>query len=310
MSVKAQLVQRVLRTLEDYDPRTPTFAAARSLLAAAQLSVFLANSDDVLFGRPPDVASPCDGAGRLGMWCLASAPNGSGVLRIVALLVLSAVLAGYRPRWTCLPHCYVSFSFGVNSAVPNGGEHIAEVVTLITLPVCLADNRKWLWSAPARRLNAAWQGRAVAAVLVLRCQMAFVYAEASSAKLTHPAWRDGRAMTAVFLDPVFGAPHVANGVVKFITENPATSTVLGGTVVGIEAFIAGSMLCPFRIRRWGAVAAILLHLGIIVFVGLPTFGFIMIAAVLLAAADGRRQAGRVAPPPETSPVGEALIYEH
>ncbi|MFK7810327.1 MAG: hypothetical protein AB8F74_21160, partial [Saprospiraceae bacterium] len=64
----------------------------------------------------------------------------------ISLIVLFAVAIGWRPRFTGIFHWWIAYSIATSCMVVDGGDQIAGVLTLILIPFCLADGRKWHWT--------------------------------------------------------------------------------------------------------------------------------------------------------------------
>lgn len=294
------LVRRSAVRLALSDHRTAQFAAARTALTCVQLAVVMFNPDSLLFGSPYGPRAGCVGDGAAMLWCLTPGDAaGQGLARGIAIAVLLAAASGFRPRWTCVPHWYVALSIGTDAGPTNGGEFVAEAVTLLLLAPCLADGRTWQWARPAAPPSPRLRGTAAAAMLTLRWQLALIYAEAAIAKALYPSWRDGLALRAVVLDPLYGVPGPARSWAGALTGSTAIGTAAGYAVVLAELAVVCCLLGPRRLRRPGLLLACLLHLGIAVFMGLITFSLTMIAATALAACGELDGLGERAPASRT-----------
>lgn len=277
---------RLLIRLSRYDPRSTWFAVARSLLALATFSILVTTPDSALFpylpGQPE--GPRCAGIRTLSIWCVAGPdPAALAVARAVSIAVLLAVAAGYRPRWTCVPHWYVTFSLGVSMYLPNGGDQAARLITLLLIPLCLGDTRAWQWRAPSTPLAPRVRGVAYAAFLVIRVQVAIIYGHAALAKLSESVWRDGTALHYALQDAYYGAP----ATLRLVESVPWLSPALTWGAVLIEAAIAIAVLGPAAARRAALVAGILFHVGIAAVLGLFSFGLVMIAVLLIACAPAK-----------------------
>jgi antimicrobial peptide system SdpB family protein len=271
--------------LRDLEDRAAVVGLARSLLAAAQLATLGLSPIPVLFAALP--RQRCGGLAAGSLWCLTGTGSAAAELaRASAVLVLVSVLVGYRPRWTCVPHCYVAFSLHVGLAAPNGGDLAGQLMTLLLVPLCLGDNRTWLWG---RRppVEPVWRGAARAAGLAVRLQLLILYGWAAVAKLTAPGWREGTAMRAILHDPIYGLPPAARRALEAPLDARPLMAMLTWSVIAGELAIALSMTAGWRVRRRGWVLALLLHATIVASMGLFSFGVTMIAFVLLACADDR-----------------------
>ncbi len=280
----------IMDRADTFDPRTRAYAAGRSLLALATMSVLLWSPDHVLFtGTASHGYGPrCDGFGQAGMWCLTDGvPHGTSIARWVAVTVLAVVASGYRPRWTCLPHWYVTASLGLAIAVPNGGESAARLFTLLLVPMCLGDRRRWHWTPVRDGLTAGYRGMAYAAWWALRIQVAVIYLDAAGAKLADPGWRAGYAILSCFTNPNFGLTPAWRPIASAVLVWPPLIAALTWGVLATELSIAVLILGTGQARRIAWRLCAILHIGIVIGLGLFSFGALMIAGVLIAAAADR-----------------------
>lgn len=271
-----------------FEPRTPALGIARSLVAIAELTVVVFTSDTDLFPVVPNgpTGPRCDGLRALSLWCAGSSPAAQTVFRVVTIAVLLLVVSGYRPRWTCIPHWYVTFSLAAAMHVPNGGENVAKILTLLLVPLCLADDRIWHWRRPAQPMPAWWRGSAYVTHLAIRLQVAIVYGQAVWLKAVEQEWRTGTAMHYVMQDAYFGAtPELS----VLLQSTVLTSAITWGTIL-LESAIVVCVFGNSALRRIGLVLAVVLHGGIVLALGLVSFGLVMISLVA-AASSGRSEHG-------------------
>lgn len=153
----------------------------------AQLAVLVFNTDADLFVATVDHPGgmSCGGVRAAALWCLAA--DAPGVARAITAVLV--VAAGYRPRWTCVPHWYATASMAVAMPMANGGDKIAQIVTLLRVPLLLGDDRAWVWSRPTAPPAPVRQGVDLAALVVLRVQIAVIYLYAALSKLGDPCGR-------------------------------------------------------------------------------------------------------------------------
>jgi antimicrobial peptide system SdpB family protein len=272
----ASLGSRLTQAAHHHEPRSRYLAAGRSVLAIAQLFFLLATPDRILFLHQlagPSVIS-CGGLKATTLWCATSPDAG----RVAAIAVLLGVASGFRPRWLCIPHWYVSFSIAADVTVIDGGARVAEIVAGLLIPACLGDERTWQWVRPRTPIAPSWRGAAYAALLVLRLQMAIIYLSASLTKSAFAPWRDGDAIQALVRDPQFGVPAGIVPSVERLLTHPPLAAMLTWSIIVVEIGIAVSMAGGRRSRLAGTAAAVCLHAAIILVMGLVGFGLIMIAA--------------------------------
>ncbi|MEU5697173.1 hypothetical protein [Actinosynnema sp. NPDC020468] len=290
---------RVVRAVERVEVREPVLAVGRSLLALSTLATILFSADDALFPQTSEYPSGtrCAGVRALSMWCAANPDTaGSTVCRVLAVVVLAVTASGFRPAWTCVPHWYVTFSLTVAMPASNGGDHIAMITTMLLLPLCLGDDRRWQWSAVDRPLPARWGGSALAAHLALRGQVLVVYGEAALSKLSDPLWRQGSALRVISRLPQYGFPPPLRDLLEPVLTSYWPVALLGWSVIAVQLVIAASMTAPRVFRVVALVAGGLLHLGIVVLMNLTSFGSTMIAVLLVACVrTARPERTRVVP---------------
>jgi len=262
----------------------------RTGLALAELSVLAFSGDNLLF--VPTRAAPggisCGGLAAVSLWCAARPlPATALVARGLAMVVLAAVAVGWRPRWTCGPHWYVAFSMKCALTLPNGGEQVAMIVSMLLVPVCLGDTRRWQWTPPSEPMTDPLRGAALAGLIAIRIQLAIVYFEAALSKLGSAGWRDGAAMRGVLFDPEYGLPSGVRSHADLLLGHPGLIRGLTWAVLVLELSVALTLLSPPPLRRVSFVLVCALHLSIIIAMGLPSFGIVMIAANATAQSFGR-----------------------
>ncbi|WP_371493706.1 hypothetical protein OG871_01575 [Kitasatospora sp. NBC_00374] len=267
----------------------PGIAAGRSLLALTQLFTLLCTPDSALFahGGYGPLAPYCDGSRALGLWCLGPADGTMTVRRTIAALGLAVIASGYRPRWTCLPHWFLTFSLTTATGLADGGDMAARIATLLLVVILLGDTRRWHWRRSPGTLPPQWRGAGYAAHLLFRVQVLIIYLQAGLSKLLDPVWRQGTAMYYTLHSHYWGAPAGLRPWIDPVLEHGWSVRLLGWSVVALELGLAAAMLLPAPARRAAVPGAVALHAGIIALMGLFGFGLTMIALVSTAAA-GRR----------------------
>lgn len=270
-------------------PWTNVYGLARSLLAAGTFGTLAFSSADTLFrpalGVPP--APYCEGVSRISMFCFAP-PEQLGVARWLAVAILAMVISGWRPQWTALPHWWVAFSLQTSITIPDGGDHINAILTLLLLPVALTDGRKWHWSLPgpfgSPPATAREESRRVVALMALwtiRLQVAIVYFHAVVGKLGVEEWVDGTALYYWLTDPTFGAPSWITPVLEPVLTTPLTLALLTWGTLVLELLLAVGLLLPERARQRVLLAGIAFHSAIAITMGLVSFGLAMFGALIL-----------------------------
>ncbi|OKI17535.1 hypothetical protein A6A25_40790 [Saccharothrix sp. CB00851] len=281
------LVGRLSRAIDKAEPRGMPLVVGRSLLAATSLLTILFSSDSELFIRTAELPNGmrCTGVRAASLWCLMG-PTESGLLisRALAVAVLVLVLVGFSPRWTCVPHWYISFSLAAAMEMANGGDAIAQVATMLLVPMCLGDDRVWHWQPVLRPLAPSWRGSAFAAHLGLRGQLCLIYLGAVTAKLMDPLWRHGAALSVVAHHPQYGFPAPVRDLLSPVMDSYWFVALLSWSVVGVQVALALLTLGRRKHRLIALVLGCGLHLGIMFFMSLPSFGMVMIALLIISTA--------------------------
>ena len=279
------------RTLSEFDPRLLSFGVGRSLIALAQFSTIVFTSPEALFQSVlgQGDAPACVSVNVVSLFCIGddAIPLWLRQTLVAAMLVL--VASGYRPRYTVILHAWIAFSIAGSIALPDGGDQAARVICILLIPIGLADNRVWHWSRPSlQRPNPRMNAVSLAGMVALRLQIAIIYFQSGVAKLFVDDWANGSAEYYIVRDPMFGAAGSIKTALEALTSNPA---ILAGATWGpivAEVAIATLILGPESWRRWSLRVVVALHVGIILTMGLWSFGATMIGGVAIAAATGLR----------------------
>ncbi len=274
--------------LASTSPWTNVYGLARSLLAAGTFGTLLFSSTDALFhpvlGLPP--APYCQSVAQISLFCLAS--EHLEVARWLAVVILGLVISGWRPRWTALPHWWVAFSLQASIAIPDGGDAVNAILTLLILPVALTDGRRWHWnlpegfgSSPATAWEASRRVTAHITLLFIRLQVAVIYFHAAVGKMAVPEWVDGTALYYWFTHPTFGTPDWIKPLMLTLVTTPLTLALMNWGAIVLELLLALGLVMPKRTWRYLFAAGISFHLIIAVLMGLISFGLAMFGALLL-----------------------------
>lgn len=273
---------------------TPAYGLARSLIAFGTLLTLAANDAETLF-NPAGISAA--GFSRLIPVAKISLFNlfpqeAIEAARWIAVFILGLVVIGWRPRITGLLHWWISLSFAVSCLTPDGGDHVATVLSLLLLPVTLTDPRKWHWSH-ARFMQPSTQVLiltmlAQSAVLVIRLQVCAIYLHAVIAKLGVTEWANGTALYYWFTHPVFGLPDWLGSIVVPFLSNKFFVTSLTWGVLLVEMLLVLGIALG---RRWIYLLSLGLafHFAIALVHGLISFFFPMAGALVLYLAPVKRE---------------------
>ncbi|MCS0601411.1 HTTM domain-containing protein [Streptomyces sp. LP11] len=277
-----------MRQLKIPVPWTSGYGLARTLLALGTLGTLAFSNSATLFR---DVATVghyplCKGVTGAGAWCLVPSQDYETV-RWLCCLVLLLVASGWRPALTAVPHAYIAFSVFTGIAIPDGGDQITWLLSLLIAIVALGDTRRWHWQAqnqegtvigPCRRRLALL---GTSALVLARLQMSVVYFQACVAKLPHAEWADGTALYYWINNYAFGAAGWLHPLLDAIVRHPVGVALMTWLPLGLELSLAAALLLPQRVRWILLMAGFMFHLGIAVVMGLWSFALAMWAGLLI-----------------------------
>ncbi|MFG3442568.1 sporulation-delaying protein SdpB family protein [Nonomuraea sp. NPDC047897] len=260
-------------------PWTNVYGAARTLVAAATLTTLLASDTATLFRPAAGVPGypHCDGLAGAGLFCVMDAD----VAHPVAIAILLLACSGWRPRLTALPHWWATVSFQASTTIPDGGDQVAAVLTLLLLPLALTDDRAWHWQRGDEVRDEAASLVAWSALLVIRVQVAGIYLQASMAKLGREEWADGTALYYWLSDPLFGVPGWAAPLLAPVLAHPLGVTLLTWGSIAVEFALVMGLVARRVVRPYLLAAGVFLHASIAVLMGLGSFSLAMIGALVL-----------------------------
>ncbi|ADG80812.1 HTTM domain protein OS=Tsukamurella paurometabola (strain ATCC 8368 / DSM / CCUG 35730 / CIP 100753 / JCM 10117 / KCTC 9821 / NBRC 16120 / NCIMB 702349/ NCTC 13040) OX=521096 GN=Tpau_4244 PE=4 SV=1 [Tsukamurella paurometabola] len=267
-------------------PWTSTIGLVRSLIALSLAGTLTFSSPNSLFTYRLDtgLAPTCTGINQAFAFCLVERSY-LGWMQTLAVIVLLVIASGWRPQFTCLPHWYVQASFITAVAAPDGGEQVATIMTLLLLPICLTDSRRWAWQAyrpkpgsQSSTSNKTSYAFAIAAVgvLLMKLQGAIIYFQSSVSKLSHDEWANGTAFYYWSTDPAFGMTQWLHSLLAPLLSNPWTLPLFTWGPLLIEIFLVFALFSSnTRFRRIMLAMGIGFHLLIGIFLGLWSFAITM-----------------------------------
>jgi antimicrobial peptide system SdpB family protein len=270
-----------------FTPWSNVYGTARTLVALGTLVSLAFNSPEAMFyPLGPEYAGmyPQHPWLRYSLFDLFP-PESVHLAQYVAIGVLLLVASGWRPRLTAIPHWYVSASFMASTAAPEGGDQLAVVLTMLMIPVALADSRVWHWDrAPRRRPTRTALGVAIiasSALVMAKIQVCIVYLQAGVSKLGVTEWADGTAAYYWVTHPVFGVMEPLHEAASDLLSRPGVVMLATWGPIGFEVLLAFALLMPSAWRTRFLWAGIGFHLMIVLAHGLVAFFFAMAGALVL-----------------------------
>lgn len=120
---------------------------------------------------------------------------------------------------------------------------------------------------------------ALSAYSAIRIQVSIIYFHAFVAKLNMEEWLNGTILYYWLTDSTIGLPDFLKMAMPIITSSFIVILTWYSLILEILLFMA--LVVPKNKRRYLLVAGIIFHLGIALSMGLISFGFAMIAALIL-----------------------------
>ena len=270
---------------EGVNPWTNVYGLARTLLALGTAATLIFSGPGLLF-RPGSglLEYPvCHSPWKFGIFCACSPYL--GLARWLAVAILLVAASGWRPRWTALPHWWVTFSLQTSAITLDGGDQVAAVLTLMLLPVALTDKRRWHWqrATPEEKLPLGVTMRrllALSALAAIRVQVAIIYLHAAVAKWSVEEWTDGTVLYYWYSDPIIGLPGWLKPFLTPVLTSPLVALFTWGAVL-LEFSLFMALVMPKSRWRMMLLAGVAFHGAIALTMGLISFGMAMTAALVL-----------------------------
>jgi antimicrobial peptide system SdpB family protein len=272
--------------VRDFSPFTRAVGVGRAALALATLATVTFTPRSELFFVSENYPSGvlCDKPlSSIDLFCLADEPSHAWATG-VTVVVCMAVLAGLAPAFTCVPHAWVAWSFNASIPIPDGGDQVVSVMTLLLVPMLILDRRATHWHADRSYVgrNFVTKGLAYGALVLCTLQVAVIYFNAAIAKFAVEEWANGSVLWYWIQDPGFEPPEIVRHGLMMVMATTAGTLVLGYSVLLLELILAAS---PLVARKWTPLllgAGCCFHVGIAVTFGLWSFCLAMVGALVIA----------------------------
>lgn len=281
------MIKEFYNFLNNLDLPNNVIGLSRSLLAVSGLSIFLFNDMSVILfnGSPRGIV-------MLPKEMILNELNVFSIFPekyyffswLLCVLILVLVLIGWRPRITALPHCWLLYSFFHYTMIPNGGDQIALVLSLLLLPINLLDNRKWHWqraTCVSRDFKVIYNLFLLFFLILIKLQVSALYLEAATSKFQVEEWVNGTAVYYWFTNPMFGASGWVLSFLKPILGNSYGVTLLTWGAIFIELLLFMGIGMKKKYKFYLLFVGISFHFGILLIHGLVSFFFSITAALVL-----------------------------
>jgi len=260
-------------------PFTKVYGAARSLLAFGTLLTFLLNDNTIIFSAEKLSAAYNHNINVINLFVLAGYHH-LVIAKLIAIVILLAVIAGIYPRVTGILHWWVSFSVFHGLIVLDGGDQVTQVLTFFLIFITILDKRKNHWyEAVEQSPLSKYIGNVF--LLIIRLQVSIIYLVAAVSKLYVHEWVNGTAMYYWLTGNSFAAPDYLMWLVRPIVSSRIGSCLLTWGSLAFEFTLVIGFLFNATIRKRLFKAAILFHLLIFIFMGIGSLFFAMAGALVL-----------------------------
>ncbi|MDO5750507.1 MAG: HTTM domain-containing protein [Rothia sp. (in: high G+C Gram-positive bacteria)] len=244
-------------------------------------SVFLTlvfNDTNTLFharidisGQPPQ----CYGIKNASIFCNINLE----IARIISIFILLWAVSGLFPRYSCIPTAYITWSLSTSISVLEGGDQVASNLSILLVPLSIADRRKNIWIEEAK-INKIDKNIASITFINISLQAIIIYFDASMSKIKRPEWADGSAMYYWTRDTTLGQGGSIDILLKYITYFPLGTVMLTWGTILLELLLVVATVASQKFRHFIAYVGIIFHLCILAYFGLFTFSLIMIGLII------------------------------
>lgn len=265
------------------NPFTNVYGTARSILALGTCLTLIVNPVEHLFFAS-SLARMGNTSDLFGISLFTVLDNHLELARILAIIALLLVISGYRPRLTGILHWYITFSFYADCSNIDGGDHLANVLSFLLIPICLADNRVWHWKNSTTLVVREIPNLIAWVVgLVVRIQVCMIYFQAGVGKIPVEEWANGTAFYYWFTHHYHGADTWLKKLLLPILQTSwgVVSITWGGIIFEVFLFLAIVMPKNDKRRHYLLISGLVFHLSIVLVHGLVSFFFSMAAALIL-----------------------------
>ena len=252
----------------------PSFSVFRSGLAACAGATLLFTPGDKLV--PPrfigEVPNPVfEGINKLSLFFILS--DHPEAARVIGLILCLASILGA----SSIGVAWVFYSLHNTAITPDGGDQIGLIASIFCLTLGLA---RWIIKQfPTRRLGYLL---AFYSFLLFKVQVAFVYANAAIAKIRVDNWANGTEVYYDLISPFFGLTGLRQILFAPILASPAFITFLTWGTIAVELYIAAATFASDKWKSTAILAAVFLHGGIALFMGITSFSLTMLTVVIFA----------------------------
>lgn len=261
---------------------TPILGLARATLALGTLITLLFTKIDLLFDKATfeKLSETNSYLVHINLFRIFGFEN-LYTAKIIAIVILISVIAGYFPRITGILHWWVAFSFNSQSILVDGGDQLTSVLTCLLIPVTILDGRQNHWRIDKKLNNFNTNLIGNGFLLIIGFQMSIVYLQAALDKLYKlNEWMSGTALYYYLNDPLFGAPDWLMYFIRPLLHSEFIF-LLSWSVIILELLLFIAMFRTDSSKVILFYLGLLFHLAIIFSFGLVSFFFAMAGGLII-----------------------------
>lgn len=203
----------------------------------------------------------------------------------ISMFVMAWVISGYLPQITGILHAWVVYSFFTGALLVEGGDQIAQIITILLIPVTLLDKRINHWHTKEYlhyRRSGFVEYICYSFTVIIRIQMAIVYLIAGGGKMKSDDWMNGGAFYYWFDHVPFGASGIIKTIFYPLVSNQYIVPLITWGAIGLECILFAALFMEDerkkRLLFWLGVS---FHLMIVLIHGLVSFYFSMLGGLIL-----------------------------
>jgi antimicrobial peptide system SdpB family protein len=201
--------------------------------------------------------------------------------KLFSYIILILVISGYYPRYTAIPHAWVSYSLFHTFAIIEGGDQLCYMLCILLIPILIFDNRKSHWQGEVCFSNEKISFALNVFLWLIKIQISFVYLQAFMDKCYIKEWYNGTAVYYWLNHNMFGLQGSIQNFTNSILSNKYICSTITWSVLLSELFVAYALVGGKEIKKVAFYIGLVLHALFFIFLGLPTFMLSMYSALIL-----------------------------
>ena len=265
---------------------TNKLGIARSFFALALLTTLLINPKEVLFLESMTFRPNPTLIEQINLFHLFGYEN-LNVSYAIAIIILIIAAIGIYPRFTGIFHWWVTISFFTSSIIVEGGDQVAQIFTLLFIPLTLMDSRKNHFHN-LKKINTTKKSISEGIWFVMKMQAALIYLEAGIGKVYSSSieWSNGTALYYWLNNTMFGREDQLLTIMNNLMASPYSTYIFTYSVIVLEVILFGSLFSSNKkFKNILFVVAVCFHFSIIVYFGLISFFMNMTGLLIIFLLD-------------------------